>query len=116
MSPMVTYKRFDFVKAPFPFNDRQAAKNRPALVLSDEKHFNSRIGHSIMAMITSAKHADWPLDTPIQDLTEAGLKAPSKIRLKLFTLDDYLIIGRLGHLSEQDQSAIERHSRRLLSV
>jgi mRNA interferase MazF len=112
----VTYKRYDIVKVPFPFTDRQAFKNRPALVLSDEGEFNSRIGHTVMTMITSAKHADWPLDTTIQDLVEAGLKAPSKIRLKLFTLDDRLILGRLGGLGSSDQSAFEKNLHRLLGL
>jgi mRNA interferase MazF len=112
----MTYKRFDIVKVPFPFTDRQAAKNRPALVLSDDGEFNSRIGHTVMAMITSAKHTDWPLDTAIQDLTAAGLKSPSKIRLKLFTLDDRLVLGRLGQLATQDQATFEQRLRMLLSL
>jgi mRNA interferase MazF len=29
----VTYKRFDVVRVPFPFSDRNASKNRPALAL-----------------------------------------------------------------------------------
>jgi len=57
----VPYKRYDIVKVPFPFTDRQSTKTRPAIVLSDEKTFNTRIGHSVMAMITIAKHSSWPL-------------------------------------------------------
>jgi len=30
----VTYDRFAVVRVPFPFTDRDAAKNRPALVLA----------------------------------------------------------------------------------
>jgi mRNA interferase MazF len=112
----MTYKRFDIVKVPFPFTDRQASKNRPALILSDDDSFNSRIGHTVMAMITSAKHADWPLDTTIQDLIEAGLKAPSKIRLKLFTLDDRLILGQVGQLGSVDQTIFETNLKMLLGL
>lgn len=47
-----------------------------------------------MAMITSAKNSDWPLDIEIQDLNRAGLPSPSIIRMKLFTLDEKLIIRK----------------------
>jgi len=110
----VTYNRYDIVKVPFPFTDRQSSKTRPALVLSDHKAFNSRIDHSVMAMITSAKHSDWPLDTPIENLIAAGLPAPSIIRLKLFTLDNRLILAKLGQLGSADQHTVEQHLKTLL--
>jgi len=50
----VTFDRFAVVRVPFPFTDPNAAKNRPALVLSDRDAFNAPAGHSVMAMITSA--------------------------------------------------------------
>jgi hypothetical protein len=68
------------VRVPFPFTDRDTSVNRPALVLSDAAHFNTPAGHSVMAMITSAGHRPWPLDTPIGDLPAAGLPAPSMVR------------------------------------
>jgi len=91
------------VRVPFPFTDRQAVKNRPALVLSDASAFNAPIGHAVMAMITSAENAPWPLDCPIMDLEMAGLPAPSKVRFKLFTLDQRLVRGVLGRLSADDE-------------
>ena len=36
----------------------------------------------------------------------AGLPAPSKVRLKLFTLDLRLVRGTLGRLSGRDESAV----------
>ena len=32
---MANYERFDVVRVPFPFTDREAEKNRPVLVISD---------------------------------------------------------------------------------
>ena len=54
-----------------------------------------------MAMITSAGN-DWPSDVAIQGWREAGLKVPCKVRFKLFTLDDSLIVRKLGRLAKED--------------
>jgi mRNA interferase MazF len=110
---MPTYKRFDVVVVPFPFTDRTAAKKRPALVLSCEL-FNSGIGQSVMAMITTASHSAWPFDVGITKLADAGLKAPSIIRMKLFTIDHLLIQKQIGRLSLQDQSSVESSLQSLL--
>jgi len=37
----VSFERFAVVRVPFPFTDRDATKNRPALVLSSARHFNT---------------------------------------------------------------------------
>jgi mRNA interferase MazF len=106
---------FDVVKVPFPFTDKTASKNRPALVLSSAAQFNAPAGHSVMAMITSSTHASWPLDCIIKDLHAAGLPAPSLLRFKLFTLDHRLVRGLLGHLSDSDKENVRRHLRRLFT-
>lgn len=113
MRLIVIYKRYEVVKVPFPFTDREAHKNRPALVLSDEKLFNTPVGHCILAMITTAKQSSWAFDTPITDLTCAGLPVPSIIRLKLFTLDNRLILSRIGELSDDDKIIIEGNLKKL---
>ncbi|MEM9155465.1 MAG: type II toxin-antitoxin system PemK/MazF family toxin [Cyanobacteria bacterium P01_F01_bin.33] len=103
---MATFKRFDVVIVPFPFTDRTASKRRPAVVLSDERAFNAVIGHSLLAMITTAAHSQWPLDMPLSDLASTGLKEPSIVRMKLFTLDDSLILKAIGQLGEGDQKTL----------
>jgi len=102
----VTFDRFTVVRVPFPFTDRAATKNRPALVLSDRAAFNAPADHSVMAMITSQSNAPWPLDCALTDLAAAGLPAPSKVRFKLFTLDHRLVRGELGKLSAADQQVV----------
>ncbi len=112
----MTFERFAVVRVPFPFTDRTAAKNRPALVLSDAVAFNRPAGHSVMAMITSLANPPWPLDCPITDLESAGLPAPSKVRFKLFTLDHRLVRGQLGTLSPADEQAVLTNLRKLLRL
>lgn len=102
----MTFERFQVVRVPFPFSDRDAHKNRPALILSDAAPFNRLVGHSVMAMITSAGNPPWPLDTVIDDLDAAGLPAPSRVRCKLFTLDHRLVRGVLGALGEADRARV----------
>ncbi len=103
----MSFDRFAVVRVPFPFTDRNATKNRPALVLSDPVSFNTPAGHSVMAMITSDANSPWPLDCPLTDLVAAGLPAPSKVRFKLFTLDHRLVRGPLGKLASTDQKIVQ---------
>ena len=108
-----SFKQGDVVKVPFPFTDRHTQKNRPALVLSNRR-FGDSSGHSVMAMITTARHSGWPLDVPISDLDKAGLPIACIVRMKLFTLDHRLIAGRLGTLAATDQTAVHRALSELL--
>jgi mRNA interferase MazF len=111
----VTFERFDVVRVPFPFTDRQATRNRPALVLSSGKAFNRPTRHAVLAMITSAANAPWAGDCLIGDLAAAGLPAPSKVRFKLFTLDQQLIRGRLGRLAPADCDAVAEMGSQILA-
>ena len=110
----MNYKMFDVVVVPFPFTDQTTDKKRPALVLSDFKSFNDITENCVLAMITSAKNPEWPLDTPIGSIQKAGLPAPSKVRMKLFTLDSRLIVKKIGGLSAKDQKAVKKNLQKLL--
>ena len=112
----MTFDRGAVVRVPFPFTDRTATKNRPALVLSATAEFNAPAGHSVMAMITSAANPPWPLDCGITDLAAAGLPAPSKVRFKLFTLDHRLVRGQIGALTAADSRRVDDALCRLLGV
>lgn len=98
----MAFDLYAVVRVPFPFTDRNATKNRPAVVLSDRVAFNAPAGHSVMAMITSQANPPWPLDCTLTDLAAAGLPAPSRVRFKLFTLDHRLVRGEIGKLALED--------------
>jgi mRNA-degrading endonuclease toxin of MazEF toxin-antitoxin module len=112
--PIVIFNHFEVVVVPFPFTDKAKTKRRPALILSSAKTFNQPAGHSVMAMITSARNAPWPLDVTITDLAKSGLPAPSVVRMKLFTLDHRLVLSTIGVLSPEDQQAVRKTLSRLL--
>ncbi len=109
------YERFDVVVVPFPFTDSATARRRPALVMSNEAAFNAPSGHSIMAMITSAGNASWPLDIAISDGNTAGLTAASVVRMKLFTLDNRFILRKLGQLAAADRKKVVAAVKSLLA-
>lgn len=112
----MTFEAFDVVVVPFPFTDRTTMKRRPALVLSDARTFNKQVGQSVLAMITSAKNSDWPLDVEIKDLDSAGLPSASVVRMKLFTLDDQLVIRKAGALAQKDRRNVAAALRQLLKL
>ena len=57
-----------------------------------------------------------PLDVEINDLDSVGLTSASKVRMKLFTLDERLIIRRAGSLAEQDKKLIKKAIQQLMNV
>lgn len=111
----MTFKPFDVLVVPFPFTDSAAVKRRPALVLSAEP-FQDRIGHLVLAMITSRENRGWPLDVELTDLRTAGLPHASVVRMKLFTLDERFVLRKAGRLSEADRVAVQRSLKLLLPL
>jgi mRNA interferase MazF len=102
----VTFKAFDVVAVPFPFTDRDATKRRPALVISNEK-FNQQHNQVVLAMITTTTDNIWPSDVALTNWQKVGLKLPCQLRLKLFTLDQNLVLKTIGHLSAKDVKSVQ---------
>lgn len=105
--------RYAVVRVPFPFSDKPGTKPRPALVVS-EQAFNAAAGHTVMAMITRAANTVWPGDYAITDLALAGLPAASYVRLKLFTLENRLILRQSGALAAADIAGFQIAARPVL--
>ncbi len=110
---MPTYKPFDIVVVPFPFTDRSSTKRRPALVLSSTE-YQERTGHLILCMITTATRSNWFNDVALKEWQPSGLPHASLVRAKLFTLDERLILRRLGALSTVDKQAVTKSLKSIL--
>lgn len=105
--------RWQVAVMPFPFMERVASKRRPALALSN-RYFNFGNGHTIMAMITTAKSANWPSDYAIEDLATAGLRLACYVRWKVFTLPNELIERTIGELGDVDRETLTIQARTVL--
>ena len=109
------YPTFSLVRVPFPFTDRTTMKRRPALVVS-APHFQANSGHLVLAIVTSATSSSWPHDWAIQELEGTGLPKPCVVRLKLFSLDERLILNGLGALANHDRNGVAECLRQLLPL
>lgn len=107
------YERYDVLTALFPFIDVPVRKPRPVAVLSNAA-FNTANGHVVTAMITTGAGSRWPSDHPIIDLAAAGLKHPSVVRCKLFTLPNTQIGRRIGQLAAADRAQLAAHFEAIL--
>lgn len=105
--------QWDVVIVPFPFSSQSGSKRRPALVLSN-RIFNRR-GLTVLAMITTAGHHPWIGDVILTDLKSAGLTMTCLVRLKLFTIDNRLIVKKLGKLAIPDEDLVRGQLQAYLS-
>ena len=112
---MEIYDPFDIVVVPFPFTDLRQTKNRPALVISTYD-YQDQTQHICLLMITTAKQSAWHNDYLIKNLKQTGLKVPSIVRQKLFTLDLRLIKQTIGKLSQRDSRQIQTRLNQSLSL
>jgi len=108
----VISERWDVVVVPFPFTERADTKRRPALAISATA-FNEN-GQTVLAMITTKSHPPWPGDAKIEEFGVAGLEMPCMVRLKIFTLDNRLIMKKIGHLSSLDRQGVAEQIQRYL--
>jgi mRNA interferase MazF len=67
-----------------------------------------------MAMIMRATNTVWPGDHALADLGQAGLPAASYVRLKLFTLENRLILRQSGTLATADVAGFRAATRLVL--
>jgi mRNA interferase MazF len=102
----MTNDQWQVVRVPFPFTDLTAAKKRPALVLST-RAFNIQSRHTIMAMIAKRDHSIWPHDYDVREWQSAGLKFPSWVRMKFFTIENSLIIDIIGKFQAVDIAGVQ---------
>lgn len=92
-------KRRDILLVPFPFSDQSGAKQRPALVISNDV-FNEKSQDLLVCGMTSnldnayftvfVKQADW----------KDGLYSESCVKVaSILTIDKKIVLKRIGRLS-----------------
>jgi mRNA interferase MazF len=102
---MTRYEKWEVVLVPFPFTDLTRTKKRPAVVLSSSEYNAS--GDVVIGFLTSNITGPERLgDYQLTSTKNAGLPLPSRFRLKLATIDNAIIVKKLGSLVEADRNGI----------
>ena len=105
---MTGYEFGNLVLVPFPFTDQSTTKRRPAVVISSQAYHHQRPDLIIMA-VTSQPLAPVSVgEVAIQDWHGAGLLKPSVLKPVLTTMDQTLILKKLGQLTTPDQARLRR--------
>lgn len=103
MKSTMSYNQWDILLVPFPFTDLSSQKKRPALVISHDI-YNAE-GDVIIGFITSQLSGELKIgDYLIEEWEKAGLPKSSKVRMKLATLHEDIIIKKIGKMTPKDVS------------
>jgi mRNA interferase MazF len=96
----------DIVLVPFPFTNQATSKKRPAVVVSNRAYNVARPDVVVMA-VTSQLRADPGLgEIAVVQWQEAGLLKPSTVKPVFATLEQALVLRRLGVLDTIDQAGL----------
>jgi mRNA interferase MazF len=96
----------EVILVPFPFTNQTASKRRPAVVVSNRSYSAIRPDVVLMA-VTSQLRANPGLgEILVAQWQAAGLLKPSTIKPVFATLEQALVLRRLGVLDTGDQAAL----------
>jgi mRNA-degrading endonuclease toxin of MazEF toxin-antitoxin module len=116
MPPLLS--RGDIVLTPFPFTDLRQTSLRPALIISDGPIGNDVVLAGISSVVRGTQvPTDLLIETSHPEFKPTGLRVASVIRLhKLATVEQRILIRRLGQIGPQLQAEVNVSLRKVLAL
>jgi mRNA interferase MazF len=105
---MTTYRRGDVVLVPFPFSDQSTTKKRPAVVISSTPYNETSPDIVILAVTSKVEKSVGIGECLVSDWKDAGLLKPSAIKPAISTIEQTLVLKKLGDLSPRDRSSMDK--------
>ena len=99
--------RNDVVLIPIPFSDLTSRKVRPAVVIGQN-------GADLFLVPISSQPQN--TDMPLQEWRAAGLNVPCGIKAQITTVEDRLVVKKVGVLSPADQQRMNARLRAWLQL
>jgi len=113
---MTAYNRGDIVLVPFPFSNQTVIKKRPAVIISSARYNAASQDIIIMAVPSRLEKVFDIGECRIQNWQEAGLLKPSSIKPVLSTIEQKLVLKKLGSLSTDDLTSLNVALKDLLEL
>jgi len=103
---MTAFRKWDIVLVPFPFTDLTTAKKRPGLIVSPDSY--NRSGQDVVLLFLTSRTDVSPRsgDYRIRFWKQAGLPKASLLRMKFATIDQTIIVKRIGRLCRDERSSV----------
>ncbi len=105
---MTTYRRGDVVLVPFPFSDQSTTKKRPAVVISSTLYNETSQDIVILAVTSKVEKSVGIGECLVSDWKDAGLLKPSAVKPAISTIEQTLVLKKLGDLSPRDSSSMDK--------
>ncbi|HHT9126860.1 MAG TPA: type II toxin-antitoxin system PemK/MazF family toxin [Candidatus Brocadiia bacterium] len=113
---MTIYNRGDIVLVPFPFSNQTITKKRPAVIISSDAYNNVSSDIVIMAVTSQAEKTIGIGECLIVDWQGAGLLKPSAIKPAISTIEQRLVLKKLGKLLHRDLTSMNVTIKELLDL
>jgi len=113
---MTVYERGDVILVPLPFSDQTVTKKRPAVIISSNAYNNASSDIVIMAITSQTERTIGIGECLIENWRDAGLLKPSAIKPAISTIEQKLILKKLGRLSPKDFISMENALKELLNL
>lgn len=98
----------DILLVPFPFTSQAASKQRPAVIVSSRTYNVERPDLIMMAVTSQLRPTPALGEVWLRHWQAAGLIKPSAVKPVFATLEQGLVIRRLGALAPEDQDALRQ--------
>ena len=116
MTSGIRFEQGEIVLVPYPFTDLTAIKQRPVLILSNNR-YNRHTEDIVTCGITSnVKNEDYSVMIENKDLAEGNLPVTSRIKVdKLFTLSQELVEKKIARIKKEKFQEVQKELMRLIS-
>jgi len=104
----------DVLLVPFPFTSQAAFKKRPAVVASARLYNDTRPDVIVMAVTSQLRPTPGRFDVGVMQWRAAGLLKPSAVKPIFATLEQALVLRRLGALDPADKAALRKAIQEML--
>ena len=109
---MSNYSRGDVVLIRYPFSDLSGAKIRPAIIIN-ASHPSIDV---LIVPLTSKIKSLLPGEFVLKDWSQAGLNVQTAVKRGIYTVQETLIIKKVGQISIEDSTALDFSLRQWLNI